>query len=59
MKKLTTAQFIEKAKKVHGDRYDYCKQNSIKLIRIPYWDFKNIEEILERELNIGHHKINI
>ena len=25
MKKLTTAEFIEKAEKVHGDRYDYSK----------------------------------
>lgn len=28
----------------------YCKDNNIKLIRIPYWDFDNIEEILSREL---------
>ena len=28
----------------------YCKENNIKLIRIPYWDFDNIEEILEKEL---------
>lgn len=28
----------------------YCKNNGIKLIRIPYWDFDNIEEILSREL---------
>lgn len=28
----------------------YCQQNNIKLIRIPYWDFSNLEEILSREL---------
>ena len=28
----------------------YCKENNIKLIRIPYWDFDNIEEILCKEL---------
>ena len=28
----------------------YCKENNIKLIRIPYWDFDRIEEILDREL---------
>ena len=28
----------------------YCEENNIKLIRIPYWDFDNIEEILEKEL---------
>jgi len=30
---------------------DYCKENKIKLIRIPYWDFDNIKDILERKLN--------
>ena len=25
----------------------YCKENNIKLIRIPYWDFDRIEEILD------------
>ena len=28
----------------------YCQQNNIKLIRIPYWDFDRIEEILEFEI---------
>jgi hypothetical protein len=28
----------------------YCKNNNIKLIRIPYWEFKNISLILEKEL---------
>lgn len=27
----------------------YCKNNYINLILIPYWDFNNIEEILDRE----------
>jgi len=36
-------------------RYDrrknnYCKKNGIKLIRIPYTDFENIEEILEKQI---------
>lgn len=30
----------------------YCKENNIKLIRIPYWDFDNIETILIKELNL-------
>ena len=30
----------------------YCKDNNIKLIRIPYWEFKNIEKILEHELKL-------
>lgn len=30
----------------------YCEDNKIKLIRIPYWEFKNIEKILKQELNL-------
>ena len=30
----------------------YCKDNNIKLIRIPYWEFENIETILDRELDL-------
>ena len=29
---------------------DYCMNNNINLIRIPYWDFDNIEEILEERI---------
>lgn len=29
----------------------YAKERNWKLIRIPYWDFDNIEEILNKELN--------
>lgn len=31
---------------------DYCKNNGIKLIEIPYWDYDKIEEILTHELNL-------
>ena len=30
----------------------YCNDNNIKLIRVPYWDYKNIEEILVKELKL-------
>ncbi|WP_156876155.1 hypothetical protein [Clostridium kluyveri] len=30
---------------------NYCKDNNIKLLRIPYWEFNNIETILESALN--------
>lgn len=30
----------------------YCIDNNIKLIRIPYWEFNNIESILLKELNL-------
>lgn len=29
---------------------EYCEKNNIKLIRIPYWEFDNIGQILEYEL---------
>ena len=28
----------------------YCEDNNIKIIRIPYWDYKNIEMILDKNL---------
>lgn len=37
----------------------YCKNNNIKLLRIPYWEFNNIEEILIRELNLNDIKLAI
>lgn len=38
----------------HHDRIknNYCSSNNINLIRIPYWDFKNIPMILSKELAI-------
>lgn len=36
----------------HNDQIKnaFCKENNIPLIRIPYWDYDNIETILEKEL---------
>ncbi len=31
---------------------DYCKNNNIKLIEIPYWEKNNIEQILIKELSL-------
>lgn len=31
---------------------EYCNKNNIKLIRIPYWDYNKIEDILKCELNL-------
>lgn len=31
----------------------YCKDNNIKLIRIPYWDFNDIDKILSKELKVN------
>jgi Zn ribbon nucleic-acid-binding protein len=37
-------------KKKDGLKNEYCKKNNIPLLRIPYWDFDNIEEILNNEI---------
>ena len=29
---------------------EYCKNKNIQLLEIPYWDYKNIEQILESRL---------
>lgn len=28
----------------------YCQENNIKLLRIPYWDFSHLDEILQKEV---------
>lgn len=35
-----------------GMKNKYCEQNNIKLLRIPYWEGHNIEEILIKELDL-------
>lgn len=30
---------------------NYCKENNINLIRIPYWELDNMEDILDKEFN--------
>ncbi|MCE5220078.1 MAG: hypothetical protein LLF98_02120 [Clostridium sp.] len=44
LEKLRITQHHDKLKN------DYCKNNNIKLLRIPYWEFNNIETILEKEV---------
>ena len=39
-----------KTQKRDQTKNNYCKENNITLIRIPYWDFKNIENILTQHL---------
>ena len=41
---------LEKTKLRDNIKTKYCEDNHIKLIRIPYWDFDNIEQILTKEL---------
>jgi len=44
-------QSVEIQKKRDELKNQYCKENNIKLIRIPYWEYDSIEKILKRELN--------
>ena len=44
-------QFKQTQKK-DNIKTQYCLDNNIKLIRIPYWEFNNIENILKQELNL-------
>lgn len=42
----------ENTKRNDKIKSDFCLDNNIKLIRIPYWDYKNIEGILDNEIKI-------
>ncbi len=41
---------FETTKEKDNIKNDYCIVNNIKLIRIPYWDFKNVDQILKNEI---------
>lgn len=42
---------LERQQRYDGYKNQYCKENDIKLIRIPYWKFDNIEDILNNYFN--------
>lgn len=43
---------------IHDElKNQYCKSNNIKLIRIPYWDFNDIEEIIMKEFKINSYYV--
>lgn len=44
---------FKKQKKIDSMKREYCKKNNIKLIEIPYWKMKRIEEIILREVILG------
>lgn len=52
MTKEKAQENFEKLKIRDEIKNNYCKNNNIKLIRIPYTEFKNIEQILDTELNM-------
>lgn len=45
-----TDEELEDRRRKDNIKTQFCIGNNIKLIRIPYWDFDNIENILEKEL---------
>ena len=46
-------QEFEQTKLRDNIKNKYCQNNNIKLLRIPYWEFDNIEKILNKELLKG------
>lgn len=44
-----------RTQKTDNIRNIYCKEHNIPLIRIPYWEFDNIEEILYKKLKGGEY----
>lgn len=49
-KKFRTDQQFELQKKRDAIKNRFCIENKIMLLRIPYWEFNNIERILDKEL---------
>lgn len=43
---------FKQTQKRDAEKNEYCLTNNIKLLRIPYTEFDNIEEILRKELNL-------
>lgn len=48
---------IENLKKHDKIKNEYCSQHNIQIIRIPYWEFKNINTILDNQLLYSHEDI--
>jgi len=48
--KFNETEEFKKTKKRDKIKTKYCKNNNINLLRIPYWEFENIEKILEQTL---------
>lgn len=48
---------FNRAKNNDDTKDKYCLDHNIPLIRIPYWDFKNIKAILDEELKINRKEV--
>lgn len=51
--KFNNPKEFKKIKNRDRIKTKYCKTNNISLLRIPYWEFKNIEKMLSKTLSIG------
>jgi hypothetical protein len=47
---ISTDLSLEKQKKCDNIKKIFCTNNNIKLLEIPYWNFKNINKILYQNL---------
>lgn len=50
-REMVGSSFIKNANEIHDNKYDsikdsFCRDNNIKLIRIPYTEFNNINKII-------------
>ncbi len=52
-------EYFELRKKLDKIKFDYCINNNINILVVPYWDYNNIEEILLKELNLNNNNIKI
>lgn len=46
-KKMYEGHDLERQKRYDKMKDNYCKMHNIKLLRIPYWEFDNIDDILD------------
>lgn len=42
-----------------GKKDSYCKSHNIRLLRIPYWEFDNIKDILDKEIKCNYKGVDI
>ena len=47
-----TEEDLKETQKRDNIKTQYCKDNNINLLRISYWEFKNIENILNKTFNL-------
>lgn len=50
MTEIKMTKRLEDCRENDNIKTQYCRNNNIKLIRIPYWEFENIESILIEEI---------